>query len=234
MRETKTLKDFMSNGDPRFIHNGMLLDIDSYDSFVECIHYAFDKIIVRNLESSKNLIIEDEDQISDRIVEMLYALNYTASRESSNNGNVDVTVALNEYVWLAEAKIYNSNPYLMDGFRQLTTRYASSSSKDYNKGGFLIYNFRAKTKQLLDTYRTESKLIFESEYTAFSQHDSASRLLWFYTKHEEQSAGLEYTVKHIPFSFFFEPKDKSGRKSNANRKKRNKKKLQNLAAKKDG
>lgn len=234
MSESKSLKDYTGITDPRFVHTEMMLKISGYESFVETVHYAIEKIVVTRLEMSKHHIIPDEEQISDKVVDILYAMNYNATRESSNNGNVDVTVELGEYKWLAEAKIYNSNPYLRDGYRQLTTRYSLGSSYENNYGGFLIYNFRPSTKTLLEDYKKKTLPIFSGEYKNFEIEDCKDHPLRFITKHVDEASGLNCSVKHIPFNFYFEPKDKSGLISTPNRIQTNQNKIDELAKRKSG
>jgi hypothetical protein len=126
---------------------------------------------------------------------------------------VDITVVWGEFKWLGEAKIYRDNSVLMDGFRQLATRYATVNSSGNSFGGYLIYNFRADTLTLLNDYKLKSEAKFKTEFTDFSITDSDEDMLQFSTKHRDKATGLYYCVQHIPFSFFFEPNDKSARNS---------------------
>lgn len=221
MGETKTLAYYMGMSDPRFIHTTMHENIKDYSSFVDSLYYAIENIILVNLESKRNSIVADENQISEFIVLSLYCLKYDATRETSNNGNVDITVKLGEYTWLGEAKIFHDNSRLMDGFRQLTTRYSTASNLNANQGGYLIYNFRAGTKRLIDSYKAVSKIQFEIEFDDFKITDCKAHPLRHYTSHNETSSGLKYTVKHIPFSFHFDPQDKSGKTSKDSRDEKN-------------
>lgn len=218
-----TLEDILSPIDPRMKHINLFLNITDHDSFLEALYYAIEKIVMVHLEKSKSNLPKDENHISDVIVGQLYGLNYDASREESSNGNVDVTVKFSEFIWLAEAKIFNSNPVLLEGFKQLASRYSTASNLEANKGAYLIYNFRADTKKLIDSYKAYSVTELSKDFPDYRTEDCPAHPLRFYSTHTEISSGLQYRIKHIPFTFYFDPVDKSGIASKPGRDKKNSK-----------
>jgi hypothetical protein len=221
MSNITTLDDILSPKDPRMKHINLFLNITDYESFLEALYYAIEKIVMVNLEKSKSNLPKDENHISDIIVGQLYGLNYDASREESSNGNVDVTVKFAEFIWLAEAKIFNSNPYLLEGFKQLASRYSTASNLEANKGAYLIYNFRANTKELIDSYKAYSLAQLPPDFPDYQVKDCPVHPLRFFSTHTEAGSGLEYQIKHIPFTFYFDPVDKSGITSKPGRDKKN-------------
>lgn len=216
MSDSLSLRDFIALKDPRYIHGGLFLSINNYDSFVESVQYAIQSIIQPKLEATKHTITKDENHVSDQIVNLLHCLNYNATRETSSNGNVDVTVELMGYFWIAEAKIYRDITRLIDGFRQISTRYATISDVN-NKGGFLIYNFDPNTKLIMDNFKTSILDIMSSELDDFKVSDFESCCLRFYSSHTDVSTGLNSQIKHLPFSFHFNPTDASGVRSKKGR-----------------
>lgn len=212
MENSVSLQRILSSGDPRMIHLNLLENISNYNDFIEALHYALENLVIVKLEEKKNILEKHKDEvlISAMITENLNNLFYEAVNEARNNGAVDITVSKGIHKWLGEAKIYYDNPSLIEGFRQLSSRYSNASNINANQGGFLIYNFRPNTKNLIDIYKKIATPILSEEFSNFNYYDCDVHPLRFYSSHIEESSGLTYTVKHFPISLNFNPIDKSG------------------------
>lgn len=217
MSSNITLYDFMASTDPRVVHSNLLLNASKdQESFIKALYYAIENIVQVKIEATKDRLSSDEELISDLIATLLYGLNYNATRETKSNGSVDITVELGCFTWLCETKILNSNSYIVDGFRQLVDRYSNAGNLNANKGGYFIYNFQPNTNAAVVSYKAYSQKELVKDFPDYSLTDSEHPLR-FFTTCSEPDSGLPYEVKHFAFSFHYDPRDKSGKKSKVNR-----------------
>src|SRR5258708_1685558 len=65
-----------------------------------------------------------EDELTIDIIGKLKCMGFAASHDTQYGGHCDIVVeAKNDFLWIAEAKIDRSYPWIFKGFQQLDTRY---------------------------------------------------------------------------------------------------------------
>lgn len=186
----------------------------SYKIFIEQLYKDIDHISARLRESRQLLYNQYEDQLTLHIVGQLQALAYFAKREVSHGGHVDIFVqhrSQTPYIWLGEAKIFSDNGYLMDGFYQLTTRYADGEY-NANSGGMIIYiNNKAKkqTTSIMQDWRAALECQHQTDATlqGLTATNCSKNPICFFSEHQHQDSGLKYYVRHMPFNISFNPRD---------------------------
>lgn len=184
------------------------LTCNSYDSFIENLYKAIDKV-VRRLEDSRHLMQNDcEDRINIEIINTLSCMGYTALHDPQLGGHCDLYVAYKDYQWIGEAKIYKDYNYLNDGFLQLSTRY-TTGTKDQSQGGLIIYIKSRDAATIMQNW----KIRFEelNRDSSISFEDDAKKSIGFFSCHKHKTSGDLYKTRHIPVLLYFKPEDRSAR-----------------------
>lgn len=184
------------------------LAMGDYDKQLKHLHSNLDKIISRIELHPMHREHDTEDRTSIEIVNLLRFLSHAAEHESSYGGNCDICVNENdEFIWLGEAKIDYNNPHIMEGFRQLSDRYAKGDVRD---GGLLIYCKSNTAKHALDGWRKylSNKENRTKEY-GITFTDKGKN--FFITQHTNRATGEIFTVKHMTISLLDTATDKSAR-----------------------
>jgi len=207
----ETLKKFSDDvpGLGNFANRALVSD---YEGFVSILYNDID-LIVSKIEQNPELYKNDsEDRITIDIINQLCAMGYVASHEKKIGGHTDMLVEKppKTWLWIGEAKIHSSYPYLFKGFRQLTTRYTSGTN-DTNQGGMLIYIRQANTQNIMNKWRDYLNKINLRASTPFNLNTSPCNQnpLSFYSIHIHQRSGLPFTTRHIPLVLHFNPEDNS-------------------------
>lgn len=203
----ETLKSFSDDvpGLGNFANRALASD---YESFVSVLYDDIDNI-VSEMEQNPELHKNDcEDRLTIDIKKQLRAMNYDASHDTKIGGHVDLIVKKQpkDWLWLGEAKIYNSYSWLRKGFRQLSTRY-SPGTENANQGGMLIYIFKANANNIMGNWKKallKAGLRISINIQTFPCTKNA---LSFYSTHPHQRTGQTYTVRHIPIILHFDPQD---------------------------
>lgn len=179
---------------------------NSYEAFVDCVNSALDSII-KFMEEDPGVRAKDsEDRLTIEIVGALRQAGYDANHDTKVGGHVDICVRHRcGYLWLGEAKIHKDYDWLIKGFNQLCTRYASGTP-DHNSGGLVFY---VRGKNTAEVVKNWKEIIEKVGLNNFSISQCKSRQqLAFYTTHTHDSSGLPYTIRHVAVSLHFSPKDK--------------------------
>ncbi|ABS08237.1 MULTISPECIES: hypothetical protein [Shewanella] len=185
-----------------------------YDSFINCIYETLDLIISR-IDMHPHLRARDsEDRTT---LEMVNAFRFTgilAEQDAYYNGNCDFSINFRDnFVWLGEAKLDNSNTHIMEGFRQLVDRYVTGS-KVQKEGALLIYCRLSNPTEVLQKWRDYllQKETEESEYSIrFLEDPLEEGARYFYTVHRHKSSGQLFKVKHLTVSLHDVASDKSAK-----------------------
>lgn len=116
------------------------------------------------------------------------------------NGNCDVTVSYNnEYLWIAEAKIFTGVAHVWGGYLQLTSRYASGMP-DHNRGGMLLYCLKGSADVLLEEWRASL-----AAQVADSNARESPFPLSFLSSAGTASTGLFMQLTHFAFPLHHDP-----------------------------
>jgi hypothetical protein len=182
-----------------------LLNVDSYVAFVNCIHRALDLVLRRMAENPELRNAKKEDELTIEVVSLLRMMDIDAGHDTKVGGHVDIVVrGPNDFAWLAEAKKNTGgNGWLFQGFQQLNTRY-STGLPGQDSGGLLIYSDRARIDLTMQGWR--DYLATQINGITFLQCDLNA--LAFLSSHVHDKTGRPYSVRHVPLSLYFEPKDK--------------------------
>lgn len=108
----------------------------SYSDWADNVEQAI-AIAGSKLATKRNYLAPSEDNLTSALLLMLDGLGFDAEMLMVN-GNCDVVVKLEDYLWLGEAKLDTSVSWLWKGYLQLTTRYATGQRLQ-DRGGMIIY-----------------------------------------------------------------------------------------------
>lgn len=199
--------------------------IDSYDDFIGHLYKVLNRII-RKIQENRHIYSSlNETAITAVIIDMLGENQLKASSREVG-GRCDIVVEYeqkDDFLWQGEAKFDNSIPYVIEGYLQLTTRYAQAE-KNQREGGVLIYNRTHNASKFLGDYKeslpTHEKV--SSHNIAIS--DCSERPYFsFYS----QTTGLDglgdnitYRVRHMSVNLLHLPEDKSGRTAKSHQEKK--------------
>lgn len=156
--------------------------------------------IVKDLESTAHLRQKDsEDKITTDIVLLLRRTGYDASHDADNRGHADLSVKSNKFIWLGEAKIHRSYEWLLDGLKQLHTRYATGRE---DGSGILIYIKGANAKDVMDKWRSRLE---QNRGCNLKETSDGDKKLTFWSVHQHAGSGFDVRTKHIGVSLYYKP-----------------------------
>lgn len=142
----------------------------------------------------------DEDGLSGILILAFKHLGLSAS-SAVVNGNCDLKVELDDYVWLGEAKITRSVSKIFGGYLQLTQRY-SPGIAEQNRGGLLLFCVQGEAKSTLDGW----KAALEVEIKNAMIKDGTSSFT-FSSRDTSSATGLDLKIFHIIFPLTHKPVD---------------------------
>jgi hypothetical protein len=209
-----TLADFMAkmSGVPGGKSFFARLDAKTFDQFVKVLHDDIDDII-KLMEANPHRHRNDsEDKLTFFIASMLKQRHYRAELGVVRGGSVDLTVEglEEEFVWICEAKIFNSISSVQEGFLQLAERYRPADNLNA-KAGMLIYIARPNSVRLMDSWMKKIKTMSMSDITVTAC--TTRPKLSFFSNHTARHSGLPVHVRHMSVTLFQDPIDKSGRQA---------------------
>lgn len=192
------------NGFRQFLPEvAQILDLtlaSSYSEFVACVNRGLDDVIELIQENPNLRRSDSEDRITIDIVVALRSKGFDAGHDTMTGGHTDIFVRKNNFKWIAEAKIYkNGYSYLMQGFKQLTTRYANGTPNN-SHGCILIYIKNCNAAQIVERWKSH---LFNEQLPGFSS--SVATPLDFSSQHTHPGSGLPYEVRHIGVVLHFNP-----------------------------
>ena len=156
--------------------------------------------IVQNLEETAHHRRNDnEDRITSDIVLLLRQSGYDATHDTDSRGHVDIRVKNKIFVWLGEAKIHSNYDWLLEGLKQLHTRYSTGREEG---SGILIYIKVANAKAVIDEWR---KKLESGRECNLKETSDGSEKLTFWSIHQHEGSGLDISTKHIGVSLFYNP-----------------------------
>lgn len=111
------------------IHSLLLKFIyNTYDKFISALYQDLENIVCRLEQNKKIRFTDKEDRMTEEILSYLNGRGFEANHDTTyGGGHCDLVVRLNKFTWLGEDKKHVDYDYLMKGFNQLTTRYATGT-----------------------------------------------------------------------------------------------------------
>lgn len=207
MAETYTLRELelLARGNvPLEISFGIAL-ASSADDMLALVDKALDHIVQVFARTPKERRDRSEDGLSIDVVTSLQELGFQASHDTTTGGHCDIVIdGIYGFLWLGEAKIHKSYDWLLQGFNQLDSRYATAS-KNQDHGGMVIYCLGERVDQVMDRWR-EHLAKERPDVTVGERKDGE---LEFRSSHRHKRTGRDYHVRHIPISLYWKPLDKA-------------------------
>ena len=156
--------------------------------------------IVRDLEESAQYRKNDsEDRITVDIVHMLHRAGYDATHDTDSRGHIDLRVKNGAFIWLGEAKIHKGYDWILEGLKQLHTRYSTGKE---DGSGILIYIKGSNARAVMEEWR---KRLEAGNECHLKETRDGSEKLTFWSLHQHEGSGLEISTKHIGISLFYNP-----------------------------
>jgi hypothetical protein len=201
--EQLSVYDIRNGYRPVFPEAAQNLDLrltSSYSDFVACVNRGLDDVI-ELIQENPNLRRNDsEDRITIDIVMALRCKGFNAAHDTMTGGHTDIIIKKDNFKWIAEAKIHkNDYSYLMQGFNQLTTRYANGTPNN-SHGCLLIYIKDGNAAQIVERWKSH---LTNEQLPGFSSDDASQ--LNFASQHTHAGSGLQYEVRHIGVVLHFNP-----------------------------
>ncbi|MER9880450.1 hypothetical protein [Mesorhizobium sp. M0118] len=142
-----------------------------------------------------------EDSLTIDVVTSLRSMGFQASHDTTVGGHCDVVIeGRNNFLWLGEAKIHRSYDWLLQGFNQLDSRYATAS-KYQDHGGIIIYCYDGRADKIMDEWAVRLK----QARPDVEVNDRAHEELFFTSAHLHSRTGRPYRVRHVPIALQWKP-----------------------------
>ncbi|SCC07827.1 hypothetical protein [Gilliamella intestini] len=207
--QSPTLEDLelMSNNYGVNIYSLFLKNIcKTYDKFISQLYKNLEDIICRLEQNKKIRFKDEEDRLTEEILSFLSACGYDATHDSFHGGgHCDLLVKVNNFTWLGEAKIHRDYDYLIKGFNQLTTRYATGTDS-CSQGSLIVYCKTKDTVSVVNEWKVRLKSIYGDSCICTDQCNYRPSFS-FYSTHKHESSGIDYKIKHIFVVLHYDPKD---------------------------
>lgn len=189
---------------------------EDYNDFIDILYNDIDKTIYQIEENPELRQNDKEDRLTIDIKNQLCCMGYDASHDSKIGGHTDLSVRKNSFLWIGEAKIFHGGyDHIWEGFLQLSTRYSTGDSNQQD-GGIFIYIRHSDANSILEKWK-EKLVEKEQELPNYTYKPCKKRTISFFTTHTHEGSGRNYTIRHMPVMLYFQPQDKSGRKTSKNR-----------------
>lgn len=164
----------------------------------EILEYAYVSL-VENRHLNKD---DGEDSLSIDIIAQLKMVSIDATHDTQIGGHCDILVRSNDhYLWIGEAKIHGGYDWLVKGFKQLSTRYATGCYGQ-NVGEIIIYCRNQDAASVLQNWK--EKVVVEFTDTSITE-DKINERLWFRTKHKCINSGIDFYTRHRILPLYWSP-----------------------------
>jgi hypothetical protein len=173
----------------------------SYGEWVRLVEDAILFEVGAMVQRRNDLHDLDEDALTAILVIALNSLNLNASGRVVN-GNCDLSVGYDDYVWLAEAKIARNVTAIYGGYLQLTQRYQPGVANQ-NSGGLLLYCLDEPAKAVLAGWKAAVAV----DVVNSNVRDDERSDLTFRSSDTNNSSGLEIEVMHFAFALKHDPQE---------------------------
>jgi hypothetical protein len=209
-----TLADMqvMAKGDVFLRNFFRRLNATTYIEFLDVLYDDITIAVERLEQNPQHYPDEHEDATTQRLLDILFGMAYSASHNCLSGGNVDITIELakKNWRWIGEAKRFNNTRDLREGYLQLSTRYTpSAGSTGAAHGGLIAYLRRPLASKCMDSWKKH----FSEQVSPASKLNPCARRgqLGFLSEHEHGALGVPFKVWHFCVALYFHPLDKSGR-----------------------
>lgn len=163
---------------------------------------AIDHILQEFGRTPKERQGRSEDGLSIDLITSLKHLGFQASHDSTTGGHCDVVIdGRFNFLWLGEAKIHGAYEWLLQGFNQLDSRYATAVNNQ-DRGGVVIYHYGPRTDRVMDGWAAH--LARERPDVTIAARQPGELVM--NTRHSHRRTGREYHVRHVIVSLYWNPR----------------------------
>ena len=175
------------------------------------VERAIDWIAQEHSKTRQHRFNRNEDGLTTDLITDLKAMGFDASHDKEYGGHGDIVIeARDDFLWLGEAKIHRDYDWLLKGFQQLDTRYATAIAGQ-DSGGLIIYCKAERVDQIMNHW--SKHLCAKRPDVTVSSCDSNPLIRC--STHQHERTGQPFRVRHVPISLYFKPKDKAKRAQTA-------------------
>jgi len=187
---------------PNQIRLNMILANDHQER-VRQVEAAIDWIAQEHSKTRQHRCDRDEDALTTDIITDLKAMGFDASHDKDYGGHGDIVIeARDDFLWLGEAKIHRDYGWLLKGFEQLDSRYATALLGQ-DTGGLIIYCKSERVDRIMDRW---SEYLNEKRPDVTIERCNANPLVRR-SSHKHKRTGHPFKVRHVPISLYFRPTD---------------------------
>jgi len=156
----------------------------------------------RGLSRKRNYVNPSEDNLTTALLAYLDGLGFSADMKVVN-GNCDIVVDEEGYLWVGEAKLDKGVSWIWKGYQQLTTRYAPGLAEG-DRGGMIIYCVNESVPVTMAGWKAAlaAQLKTVGDFESWPMSNCAFRS---YTA--APATGRTLNVLHQAFALLHDPKD---------------------------
>lgn len=175
-------------------------DVPPYDQWADDLEVAIASGCIK-LAQRRNYLKPGEDNLTNVLLMFLDGLGFDARMEVVN-GNSDISVRLDDYLWIGEAKIGTNVSWLLKGYAQLTDRYATGQ-RYQDRGGLVVYCVQESVAETMTAWRAALAVDRNSHtQTPWNGSDEA-----FHSVGESPATGRPFRVLHVAAAMLHQPND---------------------------
>jgi hypothetical protein len=173
----------------------------SSETRVHAVEEAIDYIAQEMVKVRHAYQDKSEDELTIYIIGYLKSMGFRASHDTQYGGHCDIVVeGPDEFLWLAEAKKHSAYPWLIDGIKQLTTRYATGL-RSQDAGDLLIYHYGQRADLMITEWESHLRRAYPSlRIERCERNDQVIRSV-----HLHDGTGRPFKVRHVTIPLYFSP-----------------------------
>lgn len=198
-----TLRDLklMARGNVAFETSLALISAATAEDILARVDPAIDHILQEFARTPKERQGRSEDALSIDLITSLKHLGFQASHDTTTGGHCDIVIdGRFNFLWLGEAKKHSSYEWLLKGFNQLDSRYATAV-KHQDRGGVLIYHYGPRIDRIMNEW--EKYLKINRPDVIIEKRNSGDLVM--NTRHTHERTGREYHIRHVIVSLYWNP-----------------------------
>ena len=167
------------------------------EDLVRAIECAIDSAAMQINDDRKDLQNISEDALTSHIRSHLNGMGFPATHDTGSGGHPDLVVKYGaHFQWVAEAKIYRGNEWLLQGFDQLYQRYISGID-GRRHGELIVFCYREKVDEVLENWIQRLR---EARKSVAVEKGEASAV--WRSNHDSLAADGKVYIRHKGISIF--------------------------------
>jgi hypothetical protein len=193
-----------------FVRNHPPMDIswemhcaDSHEKRLRAVEKAIDFAVLDMIKCRQVHQRKSEDELTFFIIASLRGMGFQVSHDTQVGGHCDIVVeGADNFLWIAEAKKHRrAYQWLLDGLKQLITRYATGQDGQ-NAGELLIYYFFTDSSGFVTRWERYFGKTYPAKSIARCNFDTEV----IRSIHKHEGTGKDFRVRHKTIPLYFKPK----------------------------